>query len=458
MSSVLYPTRLSATLLATVLSLSACGGGGGSDSPGDPAFTPTPAPSSKFAACVQTPAAGTVNVYLNTPRPRREWGTATYAGESLTARFDYASATATRPVQIRYSRVDAVAKTSTLVAVETFDATTGALVNREQYTGRTFSLALIEKQSETVNYTVQTLFPAGVADRSERIVRTFDGEGPVTLSQGRLSTCSVYERRSIVSGSTVTQLSGEQLYYVPGLSFVKSYFVDTNPATPTAGSYRQAALVELDRTTAPVTYLASAAATAPSLAACTASKPNQSFRLTANGSDFASSYDDSLRTLQSGTFNGVATIASIRSNPATGAVSKIRYFDPAVGFLRSVGTETLSNGSVAAREVQSGIPDLRSAPIGQAVSYNVTSQATLPRTGAPVTSAETLTFLGHQSISTLFGTRDTCKVKIDYANDGTGVRSETYYYAPDLSWLRSEAVLASGQLVTREVIDQPVTP
>ncbi len=451
--------RLTASpiLLVTLLGLSACGGGGGdSSSPPSTGTTPDPVAvsSTKFAACVQAPAAGTVNFYLNTSRPRREWRNATYAGELLSARYEYASASATQPVQIRYSRVDAAAKTSTLLAQETFDPTTGALTSREQYTGRTFSQALAEGQSETVNYTVRTLLPAGVPDRTERIVRTFEGEVPVTLSQGTVTACEVVESRSSVSGATATRLSIEALYYVPGASFVRSYFIDTNPAVPPAETLRQTALVELDRSTAPLTYVAWPVTSTPTLSACTAIRPNQGFLLSANGATFGSPYENSVRLIRSGTLNGAATMAVTRGNATTAAVSSIRHFDPTVGFLMSVGLEDVVNGAVTGRRVSSGIPDLRTAAIGQPISYTVLTQ-TLPTTGAPPSSfAETLTFQGHQRIGTYFGNYDTCKVKFDYPNPGTGPRSETYYYAPNLHWLRYEAVLASGERVTREVMEQ----
>ncbi len=437
MSCVYSPSRAATLplLWVTLLSLSACGGG---DEFGDGS-------AARFAACVETPGPGTVNVYLNSPHARREWKTATYAGELLNARFDYASLTATQPAQVSYSRVDAAAKTITWVARETFDATTGALTQREQYTGRRFSQFLSVGQSETVNYTVKTLFPANVADREERIARAFLGEGPVTLSQGNLSTCAVSESRSSVAGALITQLGVEALYYVPGVSFVKSYAANTDRASATRG---QSTLVELDSTTAPASYKTAAVTNPPTLAACTALKPNQSFTVTASGASLGSPSENSQRTTVASTLNGVPTVAIVRSNISTNVVADILHHDPAVGFFGRVGSETQTNFVVTGRTLISGIPDLRMTPVGESVTYAVSTQPVLPP-GPTTSSTETFTFLGHQKVSTIFGTIDTCKVKFDDPNKGG---SEIYYYAPDKHWLRFEAVLPSGTRATREIL------
>jgi hypothetical protein len=421
-------------MLVTLLTLSACGGGESGDGS-----------AARFAACVQTPATDTVNVYLNTTHARREWKMASYAGELLNARFDYPSTTATQPVQISYSRVDVSAKTLTWVAQETFDATTGALTHREQYAGRKFSQALPIGQTETVSYTVKTLFPANVADREERIARTFLAEGPITLSQGDLNTCAVSESRSSVAGSLVTQLGVEALYYVPGASVVKSYAANTNPASATRG---QSALLELDSTTAPVSYQTAAVTSIPTLAACSALKPNQSFTITASGAPLGSPFETSQRTTMASVLNGTPTLAVVRSNVSTNTIADTLHHDPEVGYLRRVGAQTQTNFVVTGSTLVSGIPDLRTTPLGESVTYGVTTQPLVPP-GPPTTSTETFTFLGHQRVSTLLGIVDTCKVKLDYPNGGG---SETYYYAPDKQWLRLETVLPSGTRATREML------
>jgi hypothetical protein len=429
-------------LFSSVSVLAACGGGGGGDS-GAAAAAPPSAPLT-YADCVQNPA-GVTNTYLNSFRPRRTWEAATFNGEAVTARKEYASTTGTAPpTRIWYYKYDASAGTVTTVGYEELDGA-GTVTLRERFSGFVNG-TLAAGQSETVNYTVTTLVPSGRPDRSERLTLSYDGNEVITLPNGRVDSCKLTATIARVSGTTVTPLSVETLHLARGLGFVKSYY---KPVFSGFTDHDQTYLTELASTTGALTYGADTADVAPGLTQCSAVPLNGNFVVTAST---AAEANDAVITTASGTFNGAAVRTEAVHNTATGYRTRANHYDANVGYLRPVGSSLYgSTGSLLVQmRTQTGRPDLRTTPALQTVNYAETFAVIFPSGGGSSTSNDSFTFEGYAKITTPAGTFDTCKVRFDYG-DG---RSETYWYAANLHWVRLEARTAGGVRATRELISR----
>jgi hypothetical protein len=230
------------------------------------------------------------NTYLNIPRARHEWRQASFQGQIVVGDFQYASG-ATVPTAAFYYQADTNAKTLTTLGTDTFDPASTAnnhiVSRRTQFIGRVHSTSLGVGQSDTANFTVRVLAPAGTADEQQREVITYNGNEEITLPGGRLTACKLTNVLSSVSGGTVTELSQEQTYLAKDIGVVKSYY------KPTAAVFildrNQTKLTELVSTTGSVTFASSAAATTPSLASCGAMAAGQDLVLTASNLQDATS-------------------------------------------------------------------------------------------------------------------------------------------------------------------------
>lgn len=417
------------TLLAA-LTLTACGGGG-SDTP-----APAPAPMT-LAECSKTPALGTVNHYVHSQRTRFEWKATTFLGEAVTGRFEYADDAAATPLRVRYTKTDAVTGAVTVVAVDTFDAS-GALTHREQSIGRTFPVDLAIGQSSITTYTVKVLFPAGQPDRTERLTRKYEGNGAVNAASGRMETCAVTELTDNMDTGTATRVAEEQLYFVKGMGWVKSYFKSMIVSATARGE--RTYLSELISSTALTLPVSAATAdTTPSLASCSAFPPaGQRLVFTSNSDAHANS-----EVRVTGTDTSRAPLLSETRSTVLGTLTATRYFDNVVGGLRDVRFEQIL--PTVQSSVLSGKPDLRNTAVGATVNYTLsTTVGTSPAT----VSADSFTFVGHEKVTTPAGTFDTCKVKYVF---GSGA-SEVYNYVPNLLWVRYDSTDASGVRTLRELI------
>ena len=425
-------------LSLAVCTLAACGGGGGG---GGDSAAPPPSTPLTYADCMQNPS-GVDSTYLNSFRPRRKWESATFDGETVTARKEYPSGAAT-PTRIWYYRYDAGAQTVTTVGHEELN-TSGTVTLRERFTGFVNGM-LTAGQTETVNYTITTLLPANQPDRTERLTVTYDGNEVTTLPGGRLDTCKVTATLASVSGGTVTQVSVETLHLARGLGFVKSYY---KPTLTTFSDRNQTYLTELVSTNGSVTYTADTADMAPSLTQCSAAPSSGSFVLTASTQSEA---NNAFRSLASATFNGNAAIAEDKRNAATNIRTQTDYYDAGVGYLRSLGYSLYgSTGNLLVQSVtQSGRPDLRSTPVLGTVTYPETFTVIVPSNGGSNTSNDSFTFEGFAKITTPAGTFDTCRVRFDFGD----VVSQTFWHAPNLHWVRLETG-DGGVRPTRELISR----
>jgi len=433
-------------LFASACTLAACGGGGGGGDTGSPSPSPTPAPPATpltLATCMQDPT-GVTNTYLNSSRPRREWKAATFLGESVVARNEYADATTATPTRAFYYKYDAAAQTVTTAGHEDFNAA-GAVTTREQYTGLVNSTALAAGQSEAKTYTVKTLVPSGTADRTERVTVTYEANDTITLPEGRLDACRVKSvLESIAAGGAATQVSTETLYLAPGLGFVKSYY---KPLLAGFVDRNQTYLTELVATTGTLALQATTADKISSLAACSALAAGITVELTASNAGEANS---AVRMSRLATFNGVQALAMERRNAATGVKSQISYMDPAVAQLMFVGEESYASDgtTLVLRRTRTGRPDLRTASFGTPVTYTETYTTTFPTPApAPTTSNDSFLFDGYAKVTTPAGTYDTCRVRFTYQSGLV----ETYYHAPGLHWVRLDSTQA-GIRTTRELI------
>ena len=452
------PNRSSLLALMTaVAALTACGGGSGGDTPAasappPPAAAPTPAapPANApaavptLAACLATPADGTVNWYLNTSRQRREWKPAVFLGESVTGRFDYATSTSTVPVRVRYSRPGNNAGELVVLGTEWFDAA-GNLTRREQYSGWVISSGLAEGVPQTQDYNVRTLFPAGQPDRTERLTRVYDGVRPVTLGQGQISSCQIRDTLEQVTPSGPVPLSAEQLHYVPSAGWIKSYYTVTQTSAP---DVRQTYLTELAQSNRALAISPAPAGSQPGLLACATPPQNRTKRLTASNAGEAAS---AVRMWSAGVFNGSPVMVSTRMNVQTNAVTQRRHFDPALGALRTVGREQLdpNTGSLVESFVRTGTPNLSTLAVGSSASFTSMDTYSVPA-GLVRSNAETVTFLGHERVSTPAGTFDTWKLRWVTGNGSTAV-TETYHYAPNTGWVRLDSE-SGGVRTTRELL------
>ncbi|WP_280153166.1 hypothetical protein [Piscinibacter sp. XHJ-5] len=429
-------------LFSAVSALTACGGGGGGGGdPGGFAAPPPPTAPLTYADCVQNPT-GTDSTYLNSFRPRRVWEAATFEGEAVTARKEYASS-GTTPTRIWYYKYDSAAQTVATVGHEELN-TSGTVTLRERFTGFVNGM-LAAGQTETVNYTVTTLLPAGQADRSERLTLTYDGNEVITLPGGRVDTCKVTATLASVSGGTATQISVESLNLARGLGFVKSYY---KPTLSSFSDRNQTYLTELVSTNGSISYQADTADTAPGLTACSAVANNANFVITASTQSEA---NNAFRSTSSATFNGTAAFAEDRRNAATNNRTQTDYFDAGVGYLRSLGFSIYgSTGNLLVQSVtQTGRPDLRQTPPLSTVNYSETFTVIVPAGGGSNTSNDSFTFEGYAKVTTPAGTFDTCRVRFDFS-DGV---SQTFWYAPNLHWVRLET-RTGGVRTTRELISR----
>ncbi|HEX6706891.1 MAG TPA: hypothetical protein VF169_19180 [Albitalea sp.] len=428
-------------LFAGVCTLAACGGGGGGDGGGGgtpPPPPPPPAGPLTYADCTASPV-GVVNTYLNTARPRREWKAATFLGDAVIGRFEYANATATAPTRVWYYKADATAHTLTTVGTETLDGS-GNVNGRLQFTGLVNSTALTAGQSETVNYTVKTLLPAGPADRTERLVLTYETNEVVNLSGGRLDTCRVKAVISGVAGATVTPVSTETLHLARGLGFVKSYY---KPTASTASDHDQTYLTEVVSSTGSLVLDPPTASSATTLTQCSMLPVGKTFVVTASSSMEA---NNAVRVTSTTTFNALPALEIERRNIQGNFRTQAYFYDPNVGYLMPVGINSYgSSGTTLVTTAGiSGRPDLRgTAPLGT-VNYTEVFTAS---GGGTSTSNDAFTFDGFARVTTPLGTYDTCKVRINYQSGLV----ETYFYAPNLHWVRLESVEA-GNRTTRELI------
>jgi hypothetical protein len=442
-------SKMNLRLLMTLVmmtALAACGGGGG-DSTLATAAAPAPQVS-VYDECVALPSIGTVNLVLNSPRIKREWRNATFLGEAVVGRFEYASSnTNALPLRIRYFRKDAASGATATLGTEVFDGA-GNLTLREQYVARVFQPGMSVGQTQTTDYVVRTLFPAGQADRQERTARTYLGNQGVNLPGGRLDTCQVREIQYVLAGAVATEVSTELLNYAKGLSWVKSYFTNTVVG---ASDRNQTYMVELLSSTASANFLSAAATTAPSLASCSAFAANQTLRLTSLN---AAEADSGLRVTRSAVFNGNTVLTVERRQATSEVLTQRRHYDAAVGLLRSVGREFMNATGTAVVETtfRSGIPDLRTLAIGDVSNYVVTTQSSSVAV-ATTSRPESVTFLGHEKVTTPAGTFDTCKVRYVYGTNGLE-GSETVYYAPGLHWVRLDGSDAAGLRTTRELVSK----
>ena len=434
--------RLS-VLFASTCALAACGGGGGGG--GGDSGTPPPPPASALtlAQCLQSPA-GITNTYLNSSRPRREWKAATFLGESVVVRNEYADATAATPIRALYYKFDTAAQTFSTVGHEDFNAS-GAVTTREQFTGLVNSTTLTPGQSEAKTYTVKTLVPTGVADRTERATVTYEVNEVITLPGGRLDTCRVKTvLESIAAGGAATQVSTETLHFAPGFGFVKSYY---RPTRATFVDRNQTYLTELVATTGTIAYLPTTADNLVTLSLCSSMPAGLTVELTASSAGEANS---AVRVTSSTTFAGQGALAVERRNAATGIKSQITYLDPIVGQLKILGESSYASDgtTLVTSRSRSGRPDLRTTAPNQTVNYTETFTTTFPTPApAPTTSADSFTFEGFTKVTTPAGTFDTCRVRFNYQSGLV----ETYYHAANMHWVRLDSTQANIR-TTRELI------
>lgn len=453
--------------LATgLLALAACGGGGGDGGAADASSSSSPAlvhaeaatitspqnnasgPSValSYGDCLSVPAHGTVSRYMNSARPRREWKAATFLGETATARHEYATLVATSPARIRYTKIDAATGNRVLLGVENFNAS-GVLTQREQYIGNALSSSLAPGATESIDYTVKTLFPAGVADRQARIVRNYVGQEAVNSTSGRVETCKVLDTVYAVSPAGIaTQEYTEQLNYAKGVEWIKSYLTYTGAA---AADRNQTYLVELLSSTAFVAAVHATADATPSLASCSAVPAGQTLRFSAFDTNEANS---ALRTTSVTVSNGVSVLNVDRRNVTTQALTRKVHFDGTVGLLREVAYENYNpSGAVTSAFYKTGVPDLSNLALGASASYTETSTQYLP-TSSSSRTLETVKFLGHEKVTTPAGVFDTCKVSVKYTYAGGTTSTETYNYAPNLYWVRMETTGTTGVRTVRELV------
>jgi hypothetical protein len=383
---------------------------------------------------------------LNSSRIKREWRNATFLGEAVIGRFEYTTTNANAlPARIRYFKKDAASGGTTLVGVEFFNSA-GNLTRREQYVGWERQPGLLVGQTQTADYTVKVLFPAGQVDRQERVVRTYIGNQVVNLPGGRLDTCQVRDVQYLLTGGAAVEVSTEVLNYAKGLHWVKSYFTNTGS---TASDRNQTYMVELLSTNAPVSFMPAAATTAPSLASCSAVAVNQTLRLTSGNADEAGS---GLRVIRNSVFNGNSVLTVERRQATSEVLTQRRHYDAGIGLLRSVGREFMDTTGTAVVETttRSGTPDLRTLAVGDVANFVVTTQSSA---SAVASRSESVTFLGHEKVTSPAGTFDTCKVRFVYGVNGSE-GSETVYYAPGVHWVRLDGTDAAGLRTTRELVSK----
>lgn len=439
-----------AALFAVVVGLSACGGGGGGGA-GEPgggelptAPAPAPAAALSLADCQALPT-GVTNNYLNSALDgswaKREWKTAASASfpEATVARHDYSSATATNPSQVWYFKSDG--STVTTLGRETLGAG-GGVETRVQFVDHVESIALAAGTSETIDYTVKAVLPPG-ADTTQRLVRTFTANREVTLPGGRLNTCMVDTVLSAAAtaGGTLSEQSRERLHFAPGLGVVKRYLTRTNMNFVLIDK-DQTYVNELVSSSAPPTYIAATADTAPTLAQCAAIASGQLLQYTA--SNGAEALSDKRRTL-AGSFNGAASTLVSQRSMRTDKLSKISHFDASSGALQELGYHIYgaSETNPTSTTTFSDRPDLSTAAEGQTVNYTETTMTD----GAATSSNDSFTFVGHEKVATYAGDFDTCKVRFDYGNKD----SEIFYLVPDAYWVRLDATV-DGVRTTREMV------
>jgi hypothetical protein len=364
---------------------------------------------------------------------------------------EFETDTSTVPLRVLFSKQDPATGEVTVYGSQEFDKE-GTLLRREQYTGRRYSPELAVGQSITNDYSVKVLFPADLPDRRERIVRTYDGIKEVHVAGGRVETCQLrdvtYGLNTEAGIETATELSKEQLHYGKGVDKLKTYF------TPTADSAKdrnQTYQFELLTSTQAVTYLPSAAQTAPTLASCGNLPPNRTFTFSASN---ASEAENAVRTSSSVVFAGSPSLRVQRRHVTTNLLSQNFYYDAVLGSLRQTASENFNNlGQLASANLIAGIPDLRPLSLNATVSYTTTRIVYVPNSST-LSSADSATFLGYEKITTLSGTYDTCKMKYTY---GTGAEqlTEIYHYAPDLHWVRLDFSFGAVRTI-RELLS--VTP
>jgi hypothetical protein len=367
-----------------------------------------------------------------------------FLGEAVTGRFDYATATSTVPVRVRYSRPGNNAGEQVVLGTEWFDAA-GNLTRREQYNGWVISAGLAVGVPQTQDYTVRTLFPAGQADRTERLTRVYDGVRPVTLAQGQVPSCQIRDTLEQVTTSGPVPLSTEQLHYVPTAGWVKSYYTVTQASAP---DVRQTYLTELAQSNRTLAMAPATASSQPGLLACATPPQNRTKRLTASNASEAAS---AVRMWSSGVFNGSPVMVSTRMHIQTNFVTQRRHFDPALGALRTVGREQLdpNTGLLVESFVRTGTPNLSTLAVGGSASFTSQDTHSVPA-GLVRSNAEAVTFLGHEQISTPAGTFDTCKLRWVTGTGSTAV-TETYHYAPNTGWVRLDSE-SGGVRTTRELL------
>lgn len=432
-----------AALFATVLGLAACGGGGGGDSSEDPPPAPAPGPAASIslADCTALPEDAThryLNGALDGSWAKREWKPGTFLGETVVARHDYATVGAATASEVWYFKTDA--GTRTVLGREKLNAD-GSVATRVQFVGWVESRTLGAGSSETIDYTVKTLLPAGQADTTGRLVRTFTANREVTLPNGRLNTCMVDTVASAApAGGSLSEQSRERLHYAPGLGVVKRYLTRTSMNFVLIDK-DQTYVNELVGSTEPVTYLGTTAASAPTLAQCAAIATGQLLQYTASNGQEALS--DKRRTAD-GSFDGTASRLVSQRSMRTDTLSKIAHFDAAKGALQELGYHIYgANEAITSTTRLSGRPDLSTTAVGQTVDYTETTTTG----GTASSSDDSFTFVGHEKVATYAGEFDACKVRFDYGNGDT----ETFYLAPDVYWVRLDATV-NGVRTTREMV------
>ena len=385
-----------------------------------------------------------VNTYLNTPRPRHEWRAATFQGEAVIGSFEYAAGASVATIA-NYYKADVAANTVTAVGSDTFDAQ-GNVTRSVAYVGRVHPTTLTAGQSSTANYTVRVLAPVGTADTTEREVLTFVGNEEITLPGGRATTCKLTSVVSSVVSGTASELWQEQVHLVPNVGMVKTYL------KPTGAIFLfdrgQTYLTELASTNATLTYASAAAATAPTLTACAAMAAGQNLVVTASNTLEAGG---ARRSTQLSTFNLSPTLQIDRRSFVPDALNSVYHFDRTLGELQLRGIYIYSNGNVSSSESYGGHPDLTGVGLGQTLSYSET--ITRQPANVTVTTNDSFTFIGHEKVTTLAGTFDTCKVRFDYGANNSG-GSEIYWMVPNVHWARLERITASGARTTRELVSR----
>lgn len=416
-------------LFSTVAALAACGGGGGGDAPTPPppANNNPPVASLTLTECEAKPV-GHVTTFVNTSLPRREWTQGSFEGEAVIVRTD-ANANG-QTVRKIYYKDDAAARTSTTVGFEIFD-TAGNVVQRAKYSGRTLSTALTPGQSQTITYSWQDLLPVGGPGGTQTMTYRYDGNEVISLPQGRLEAC----KATLTISEAGAPLSVSTQYSAKGVSTVKSYSRNTKTGD---ALYNQVALLELDSTTAALSFAAPTAQTQPSLASCSALQPGMNFEMSASSANEAAS---ARRVSSAATVLGTTTLAMERRHATTDALQSISHFDPVVGFVKILGTE---NADRATGLIRSETANLVDTAVGASVDYAVTS--TPYPSGAATTSNDRFTHLGHERVTTPAGTYDACKVRFNF---GSGL-VETYWLVPNRFYARLESVSATGVRSTRE--------